>query len=75
MQKWIAQVNFGGLEAWNDFRRTNFPVTPLSLSAPAGSKLPLRLYYPNTELGSNGENVKAQGTIDVFSTRLFWDVD
>jgi hypothetical protein len=75
MQKWLATVNFSGFEAWSEFRRTNYPPIPLSASAPAGQKLPLRLFYPSTELGSNNENVLAQGTIDVFSTRLFWDVD
>jgi hypothetical protein len=75
MQKWVALVNFGGLEAWSEFRRTNFPVLPESASAVAGAKLPVRLLYPNTELGSNGENIKAQGTIDAFTSKIFWDVD
>ena len=48
MQKWIALVNYSGLEAWSEFRRTNFPVTPPSASAPANQKLPLRLFYPQT---------------------------
>ena len=75
MQKWLALVNYGGLEAWTEFRRTNFPNIPLSASAPVVKKLPLRLFYPSTELSSNGANVAKQGTIDVFNTRLFWDVD
>ena len=75
MQKWIALVNYGGLEAWSEFRRTNFPVTPPSASGAANQKLPLRLFYPQTESTSNGENVTGQGTIDVFNTRIFWDVD
>jgi len=74
-QKWLALANFGGLEAWTDNRRTGFPVLPLSASAAAGSTPPVRLYYPTTEVGSNGDNVKAQGTINVFTSRLFWDVD
>lgn len=75
MQKWIALTHFGGLEAWSEYRRTGFPVTPQSLSTPGSEKRPVRLFYPGTELGSNGENVLAQGPIDVFGTRLFWDVD
>ncbi|MBC7886716.1 MAG: SusD/RagB family nutrient-binding outer membrane lipoprotein [Ferruginibacter sp.] len=74
-QKWLALVHYGGLEAWSEFRRTNYPVIPLSVSAPVGQKLPLRLLYPSTEVGSNGENIKSQGPVDVFSTRIFWDVD
>jgi len=75
MQKWLALVNYGGLEAWSEYRRTNFPTIPLSASAAAGAVPPVRLFYPNTELGSNGDNVKAQGTINVFTSRIFWDVD
>jgi hypothetical protein len=72
MQKWISLVNFNGLEAWSEFRRTNYPLIPASASAPAGTKLPLRLFYPSTESGSN-PNVPTG--IDVFATRIFWDVD
>jgi Starch-binding associating with outer membrane len=75
MQKWIALLHYSGLEAWSEQRRTNYPVTPASASAPVGAKVPLRLFYPQSESTSNGENVKAQGTVDVFNTRIFWDVD
>jgi hypothetical protein len=74
-QKWLALTNFNGLEAWTEYRRTGLPVTPQSQAVTDPNKRPVRLYYPNTELGSNEANVKAQGTIDVFATRLFWDVD
>ncbi len=75
MQKWLALTNYSGFEAWCEYRRTNFPVTPASLSTSPTAPRPLRLFYPNTELASNGANVTAQGTIDVFATRIFWDVD
>jgi len=74
-QKWLALTNFSGLEAWSDYRRTGFPNIPLSASAPANAQRAVRLYYPSTELGSNGENVKSQGTINVYTSRIFWDVD
>lgn len=74
IQKWIALCNFNGLDAWSEYRKTGLPVTPQSIQVPE-AKRPLRFFYPNTESGSNGDNVKAQGTIDVFATRLFWDVD
>jgi len=67
-------VNFSGLEAWTEYRRTNLPNTPQA-STVSGTKRPFRLFYPNTEAGSNTENVKAQGTIDVFTTKIFWDID
>lgn len=75
MQKWIALANYNGLEAWSEFRRTNFPVTPPSLSTSTTQALPTRLFYPQSELASNGANVLAQGTVDVFTTKIFWDVD
>jgi hypothetical protein len=75
MQKWISLVNYGGLKAWSEYRRTNFPVTPPSASGATNQPRPLRLFYPQTESTSNGENVTGQGTIDVFATRIFWDVD
>ncbi len=74
-QKWLAFTNYLGLEAWSEVRRTNYPPIPLSLGAPIGSSPAIRLFYPNTELGSNGANVLAQGTIDIFTSRIFWDVD
>ena len=75
MQKWIALTNYSGLEAWSEYRRTNFPNTPSSAATAANAPRPVRLFYPQAELASNGENVTAQGAIDVFTTRLFWDVD
>lgn len=75
MQKWLAMVNYTGLEAWSEYRRTNFPVTPASASTAASAPRPVRLFYPNSENASNGANIAAQGTIDVFTTKLFWDVD
>ncbi len=74
IQKWLALANFNGLEAWTEYRKTGFPATPQSAQV-TDARRPVRFFYPSTELGSNGENVKAQGTIDVFATRLFWDVD
>ncbi|MDB5252572.1 MAG: hypothetical protein JWP27_1741 [Flaviaesturariibacter sp.] len=72
MQKWIALTNFSGFEAWSEYRRTNFPPIPASASAPAGTQPAVRLFYPSTEEGSN-PNVPTG--INVFTGRLFWDVD
>lgn len=72
MQKWIALTNYNGLEAWSEQRRTNFPPIPLSASAPAGSRPPVRLFYPGSETASNPNTPT---TVDIFSNRLFWDVD
>lgn len=75
MQKWLALTDYSGLEAWTELRRTNYPPVPKSAAAAANQAPPVRLFYPQTESGSNEANVKAQGTIDVFATRIFWDID
>ncbi len=73
-QKWLALINFSGLEAWTEYRRTGLPAIPQAATV-TGTKRPVRLFYPNTELGSNTANVKAQGVVDVFTSRIFWDID
>ena len=75
MQKWLALTNYSGLESWSEYRKNNFPNIPASASTASNAPRPLRLFYPQGELAANGANVTAQGTIDVFATRLFWDVD
>jgi hypothetical protein len=75
LQKWLAFANFQGLEAWSEVRRTNHPKIPQSAGASATAKPPVRFFYPNTELGSNKASIDAVGPVDVFTTRLFWDVD
>ena len=72
-QKWIAAVNFEGLEAWTEYRKNNYPNIPQAATVTNNNR-PLRLFYPSTEEGSN-TNVASQGVIDVFATKIFWDVD
>ncbi|MFD2570721.1 SusD/RagB family nutrient-binding outer membrane lipoprotein [Spirosoma soli] len=74
IQKWLAAANLNGFEAWSEYRKTGLPVTPQSVQV-TDARRPVRLFYPNTEAGSNTANVTAQGTVDVFNTKLFWDVD
>lgn len=73
-QKWFGLANFQGFEAWTEYRRTRLPVTPQTPQVVTADR-PLRLFYPNTEGGSNAANVAAQGTIDIFKTKIFWDVN
>lgn len=47
---------------------------PLSAGAPATQPVPVRLYYPNTEVGANSKT-PSQAADVVFTSRLFWDVD
>ena len=74
-QKWIALTHYAGIESWTEYRRTNLPVIPQMNTVTDLTKRPLRFFYPGTEFGSNGANVTAQGTIDIFTTKLFWDID
>jgi hypothetical protein len=73
-QKWIALANYGGFEAWNEYKRTGFPNVPLSTRA-SSTKSPVRLLYPNSEYSNNLENVSAEGTISQFDSRIFWDAN
>ena len=72
-KKWLALCNFNGLEAWAEYRKTGFPVTPQSIQV-TDAKRPVKLFYPNTEGGSN-VNIPKQDATEIFSGRLFWDID
>jgi len=75
-QKWVALSLFNGLEAWSEYRKSGIPATPQSRNyTGAATDRPVRLFYPGTELGSNGTNVNAQGTINILTSRVFWDID
>lgn len=72
-QKWIALANFDNFTAWNEWKRTGFPAVPVSDQAGSTTKQPRRLYYPLSEQNTNLENLQAQGTINVYDGRIFWD--
>ena len=72
-QKWFALNGIDILSSYNDYRRLGLPNVPLSTDPNSKGKVPLRLFYPQREITTNGENVTAQGTIDVFNTPIFWD--
>ena len=72
-QKWLALAYHTGLEAWTEYRKNDYPATPQSRNV-IGTNRPVRLYYPGTELGSNSANINAQGTIDIFTSKIFWDI-
>ncbi|MFD1002917.1 SusD/RagB family nutrient-binding outer membrane lipoprotein [Ohtaekwangia kribbensis] len=71
-QKWIALANYGGFEAWTEYRRTGIPNVPLSTRA-QGTQHPARLLYPLSEYSNNADNVSAQGDINQFTSKIFWD--
>ena len=77
-QKWIAL--FGqGVEAWNEYRRTGFPVMPAPNPSAVFSNdgiLPTRIEYPTSEYSLNkanlDEGVSKLGGSDNMRTPLWW---
>lgn len=74
-QKYIALCGIDAMESWTDYRRINpLPDNGYLSNNPAriSSTLPVRLLYPQTEYVSNTQNVNAQGNIDQFTSKIFW---
>ena len=74
-QKYIALAGIDPYEAYCDLRRLNMlpnngyiSVNPSKVS----NTLPVRLPYPQTEYTTNSTSVTAEGTINVFSSKIFW---
>ncbi len=73
-QKWIALNGISPMSIWTDYRRTGYPdfihwsADPAKLNATP----PVRLLYPQTEISTNNDNVLAQGDINLFTTKIFW---
>lgn len=72
-QKWVAECEEDGLEAWSDFRRTGYPIILVPSQAALGQAIPVRLLYPETEYTQNPKNVEAQNQLatDIY-TPIFW---
>ena len=67
-EKYIA--NFGVvMEPWTDWRRTGFPALVLPPDAVINF-VPRSLFYPQSEIDVNPENVKQKAGMNV---RVFWD--
>ncbi|MDR3119632.1 MAG: SusD/RagB family nutrient-binding outer membrane lipoprotein [Mediterranea sp.] len=77
-QKWL---NFGfiqPLQAWNDLRRTGYPVLyfPVDNGAQLLKNAPQRIRYPHSERSNNTANYNAQVQAmdgnDDYYTKIFW---
>ncbi len=69
-QKWIATNGITAEQSWFDYNRTGYPSNlPISSQASTSDR-PVRLYYPASELSSNGGNVPSQP--DAFTAKIFW---
>ena len=74
-QKYIALAGIDPLEAWSDLRRLNMiPNTGYISANPAkvANTLPVRFLYPQSEYTTNAANVNAEGNINQFTSKLFW---
>ena len=74
LQKWIAFNSIEPMEAYTDWRRNGgWPVIPPSLDpARISNTMPIRLPYSENEYVLNSENVNAQGTINIFTSKIWW---
>lgn len=74
-QKWAALNGVAPVELWTDYRRTGYP-NFLHFSVDPAKEgpgtPPVRLLYPQNEITVNNDNVVAVGTIDAFTSKIFW---
>jgi hypothetical protein len=73
-EKWKALAVYGAFEAFNEFRRTGYP-NNIPLSIYPGANPPnqvTRIPYPSVEYQTNAANVAGEGTISVFTSKIFW---
>jgi hypothetical protein len=73
-QKWMALNGIAPVPIWDDFRRTGYPDFIHFSEDPArlSDTPPIRLLYPQYEINTNNENVLLQGTINPFTSKIFW---
>ncbi|MBD1393473.1 SusD/RagB family nutrient-binding outer membrane lipoprotein [Mucilaginibacter glaciei] len=73
-EKWKALAVYGAFEAFNEFRRTGYP-NDIPLSVFPGANPPnqvTRIPYPQVEYTTNPGPVAGEGTISVFTSKIFW---
>lgn len=79
IQKWMVLGNIDGSEAWAEYRKSSgstsvgVPASVKSVAVAASQPEPVRLFYPLRENSVNGSNVPTG--IDVFTSKVFWDVN
>ncbi|MEF9985499.1 MAG: SusD/RagB family nutrient-binding outer membrane lipoprotein [Bacteroidales bacterium] len=72
-QKWLSFFGYNPLESWFEQRRTDLPKLKASNQGQQ-SKIICRVPYPQTERTLNAPNIALQPDIDVYNSRLFWDI-
>ena len=72
-QKWVAECELDGFEAYSDYRRTGMPVISQVSAAAPGQPMPKRLLYPQSEYTQNTINVTLEGQQSSdLNTKIFW---
>lgn len=76
-QKYLA-LFFTDYQQWSEYRRTGFPVMPVTNSMENGGKVPSRLLYPDSPNIYNSENfhqaIQEMGG-DEINIKVWWDVN
>ena len=75
-QKYVSLVGYNNLEAYLENQRTGIPVlkNPVSIDPSTVSNIiPVRQYYPLSELTTNADNLAKEGTINIFTSKIFWE--
>ena len=74
LQKWAALNAYDPFESYSDWRRLGIPAD-LPVSEYPGTTaphIPYRLLYPTSEYHYNAANVNDQGTVNQFTSKIFW---
>lgn len=74
-QSWIANYT-RGYEAYNNWRRLDFPILNLPEEATTYADIPVRFTFPVNEQTLNADSYKAAATLiggDLITTKVFWD--
>jgi len=78
-EKYKSMCGIDVMEAWTDLRRIGYDILPEGFLTNNVSRLqdevPNRLLLPQNEYTTNSENALKEGTIDQFTTKIFWDVN
>jgi hypothetical protein len=74
-QKWVHFGFLQSVQAWSEYRRTDYPQLTFPAAALSGFQTPpVRLIYPSIETSYNASNYQAVQAKDTRTTRIFWDV-
>lgn len=69
-QRWVALINYNGIESYINYLRTGYPETPLATTTVRANK-PWRMLYPSSEYSSNTAHVPNVSLADIFVKNAF----